>query len=465
MFASYTTRGDVQVRERKAGRLLFTIPDELPSHQAILQRTSMQIFGFTRDGSSVFVRTCGNKVQRWDIATATKAWETQVRGFESPVLSADGKGLIAWESLARAFTTLDVVTGKKLKQITMPKQEILFDYAIRADGQPIVATANHDRIRVWNLATATRLGELRMDAGAHLERGASAMSARGPVLALLAADSQSLSIWHIDTGKRVRIRLGPRGDLSFHFSPDGRTLVCHGIQPDETNPATLLDAATGTVLATFNQESHENHENELSGRAREWYGSESFGFSPDGRLLASRGDVSVRLSDTRGNKQMRRWTVAMADSPAVEFSGDGRVLASREGKAVHFWDLTDGSESPPHFGHSDDVRELVFSRDGKLLATGGMDRFIGVWETATGKCLRRLRDSPSLHGCLAMSPDVKLLACYGGTSGDSVHVWDLMSGEARCHSSMSVNSRGRGLVGYPYSRLTPHSCAAAICWR
>ncbi len=43
-------------------------------------------------------------------------------------------------------------------------------------------------------------------------------------------------------------------------------------------------------------------------------------------------------------------------------------------------------------GHKDEVRPMVFSPDGKLLATGGLDGLIILWEPATGKELARLSE-------------------------------------------------------------------------
>jgi WD40 repeat protein len=66
---------------------------------------------------------------------------------------------------------------------------------------------------------------------------------------------------------------------------------------------------------------------------------------------------------------------------------------------------------------------VAFSPDGKTLASAGDDQTIRLWETATGKEIRRLTGHQSGISSVAFSPDGKRLAsaCADGT----LLVWDL----------------------------------------
>ncbi|MGH3935420.1 MAG: WD40 repeat domain-containing protein [Pseudonocardiaceae bacterium] len=70
----------------------------------------------------------------------------------------------------------------------------------------------------------------------------------------------------------------------------------------------------------------------------------------------------------------------------------------------------------------------AFSPDGQLLALGGTDRSVRVYET--GSWAERARfGHDSAVWCVAFSPDGRLLA--SGTDLRTAHVWDLGTGQER----------------------------------
>src|SRR5262249_59627190 len=76
--------------------------------------------------------------------------------------------------------------------------------------------------------------------------------------------------------------------------------------------------------------------------------------------------------------------------------------------------------------HADLIQDVAFSPDGKLLATCGYDRLIKLWDPATGKEVRTLKDHSDAVYSLAFSPDGKLLA--SGAADRAVKVWEVASG-------------------------------------
>jgi WD40 repeat protein len=115
----------------------------------------------------------------------------------------------------------------------------------------------------------------------------------------------------------------------------------------------------------------------------------------------------------------------------VLFSPDGRRLASVSAdRTVRIWDATTGELIRRLEGG---VRPLAFSPDGKRFAAG-MEGTITVWDLATGKHETFLEEKYWV-GSVAFSPDGRRLASGGG--GDSlgglgvVKVWDaLRKGDA-----------------------------------
>lgn len=76
---------------------------------------------------------------------------------------------------------------------------------------------------------------------------------------------------------------------------------------------------------------------------------------------------------------------------SVVFSHDGKHLASASGdQTVKIWDATDGTRLQTLEGHSDGVNSVVFSRDSKHLASASGDHTIKIWDATDGACLQTL---------------------------------------------------------------------------
>lgn len=107
---------------------------------------------------------------------------------------------------------------------------------------------------------------------------------------------------------------------------------------------------------------------------------------------------------------------------AAELSPDGRlaVSGSKFGYKVMLWNTADGSLIWEN-EHESEVECVVFSPDGKRIATGGEDYMVRIWEVETGKQLAAWEHDSGLDG-ITWSHDGKILAT-GSEAGDA-WLWD-----------------------------------------
>jgi eukaryotic-like serine/threonine-protein kinase len=165
-------------------------------------------------------------------------------------------------------------------------------------------------------------------------------------------------------------------------------------------------------------------------------------FSPSGgeTLLASwEANGMVKLWDYRTQKLI---TVLRDPQPdlantdpgpggpsALAFSLDGQWLAAGSGRAILLWNIrTPGRPAVLH-GHSNLVNCLVFTRDGKTLASAGSDGSIRFWDMASDNPCQVDSIQSGLRSVwrLALAWDDKTLVASGASP--AIDRWDISNRE------------------------------------
>jgi WD40 repeat protein len=102
-------------------------------------------------------------------------------------------------------------------------------------------------------------------------------------------------------------------------------------------------------------------------------------------------------------------------------SADGTLVATGgSDSVVRLWDFHSGVELRTFTGHREAVSGLALSRNLKLLVSSSYDASVRMWAVEQGVEIRRF-DAAGAIGALALSPDLRWLACANADRTITVH--------------------------------------------
>ena len=111
----------------------------------------------------------------------------------------------------------------------------------------------------------------------------------------------------------------------------------------------------------------------------------------------------------------------------MQLSPDSTKLAIASSIGVWLYEINTGDETALISGHTDVVRHVAFSPDGKMLASSADDKTVRLWNTQTGENLQTLAIPKVTLFSLKFSPDGKTLV--GVNWQGTVSLWDTIAGE------------------------------------
>ncbi len=164
-----------------------------------------------------------------------------------------------------------------------------------------------------------------------------------------------------------------------------------------------------------------------------------FAYSPDGTRLALASTIGVWLIDVATGEEINLLTGHTYYVDNVVFSPDGRTLASLS-KGYHgdgvirLWDAVTGESKAVL---TEGINSPIFSPDGKTLASSG-GGVIHLWDGGTGELKRTLIGHTAPVKTLAFNPDGSTLA--SGGIDEVIRFWDLSTGELQLTFAAHANT-------------------------
>ena len=162
--------------------------------------------------------------------------------------------------------------------------------------------------------------------------------------------------------------------------------------------------------------------------------SGNLAYSPDGTRLAVASTVGIWLYDANSGVELSLLTGHKGSVFSIVFSPDGKTLASGDqGNAVHLWDAETGQHKMTLTGDtriSTTVWSMSFSPDSTTLAATqagvGSGSKIYLWDTNTGEHRQTLTGHTDHVNSISFSPDGTTLA--SGGDDKTIYLWNAQTG-------------------------------------
>ena len=310
------------------------------------------------------------------------------------------------------------------------------------DGRLLVSCGEDKQVIVWDFARRERLKTLADHTGWVTSV---AFSPDGKLFATASHD-QTVIVWDSARLEKIRVLGDHRAAVNaVSFSTDGRLLATGSSSDDRiilwdtlrwdkvreipsgtAYPPILFSLDSRTIISSYGQWDLDTGQRIAEVEVGNWVA-----LSPNGRLMVTtkpNGEVFFhklsRPGETQGSRVLAHFRGHQDFGRAVVFSPDGKVVATGS-ENILLWDAAT-MEKLGRFEYDSIVWGLAFSPDGRWLVSTHGDGAVLVWDVTERKREAAFSTHSAAVRAVAYSPDGKRLASAG--EDRSVIVWDAASG-------------------------------------
>lgn len=398
-----------------------------------------------------------NTIRLWDIATGMCL--RVFKGHDEPVrcvaFSPDGHHVI---SCAGSVLQLwDVATGECM-QTFKGHTHVVNSVAFSPDGHYVVSGSHDMTLRLWNIASGKYLRTFKGHAhvvnsvafspdGRFVLSGSSDKTLR--LWDNMLSREDILRSWNYSTGRCLRIFEGHTNDVNaVAFNPDG----CSVLSGSNDNTLRLWNFRIpkrppwrlSIVRGWHDVITGQSEYNRFRAMAEHALEAKNFaeaircvkearnvpGYERNSEIL----DLKRRIIPHCVKTILRNaWSLCPFEKctffvNSAVFSPDGQLAFSGGlDKTLKLWDVATGAYLRVFEGHTNTVHATAFSPNGHFALSGSDDKTLRLWEIATGECLRVFEGHTHFVKSIAFSPNGQ--QALSGSADCTLRLWNVSTGK------------------------------------